>query len=675
MRARRAALGSGGAWPWLALAALVLVSTAARAWAARGISVPWIAPDEMVYSLTGIDLYTHGRLEILGGPTPYYSLLVPAFVGLPLKLGGLDFGYGLLKVLQAFAMSLTAIPVFVWGRTLVRPAWALLAAGLTLAVPGLAYSGFVMTEVLFYPALTVAAWAMASALARPTPRAQALLVAAVVAAAAVRLQAIVLLPAFAGALLLHAALTRSWSHARRLLPALAALGAIAAVWFGWRLAAGRPVLGGYVAVTEVSYSVVQAAKFVVYHAASVLLLTGILPVCAVLVLLVRGLAGGERSPRAAALLAVAGSMLGCFVVEVGVFASQHVGALAERDLLALAPVLFLGFALWLERGGPGGYAVTAAVALGAAVVLLTLPLKPLVAPEAGPNAFTLIPLVRLRLLTSVRTMEVVFSIGVAVALLAFVLLPRRRIVLLGAVVLAALAAASVSASTYVVRQAELQRIWFLGPTPRWIDEDTNAPTTYVNAGHTLWPGVWQTVFWNRRVTRVDNLPGGSVVGPLPQHELDPDTQGRVQDNRSPQPAYAVAPLTVTLAGEPVTQIGSPGLLADLRLWRVNPPLRVLSQSDGLQGNGDIDAGGVGTLTGFGCRQGGTFLVTLLIKQPQDVVLSRNGVIFRRLRFPSPGPNEVWRGQIPAVSAGDGTCRLEVRPTGLLGTTTFTFQPA
>ena len=34
---------------WAALAALVLVSTAFRAWAAVEVPVPWIAPDEMVY--------------------------------------------------------------------------------------------------------------------------------------------------------------------------------------------------------------------------------------------------------------------------------------------------------------------------------------------------------------------------------------------------------------------------------------------------------------------------------------------------------------------------------------------------------------------------------------------------------------------------------------------------
>src|SRR5689334_7886635 len=172
-----------------ALVALVLLSAGFRAWAARQVPVPWIAADEMIYGLLGFSLYHTGHLAILGGPTPFYSLLVPVFAGLPLSIGSFAFGYGLLKLVQAAAMSLAAVPVYLWGTRLVSRRQALLAAALTLAAPGLAYSGLVMTEVVFYPLLTLAAWATAAALARPTRRAQVLLVAVTVATASARLQA------------------------------------------------------------------------------------------------------------------------------------------------------------------------------------------------------------------------------------------------------------------------------------------------------------------------------------------------------------------------------------------------------------------------------------------------------------------------------------------------------
>ncbi len=58
--------------------------------------MPRVIPDEMVYGLVGQSLYHSGSLEILGGPTPFYSFVFPAFVGLPLSLSDLELGYALL---------------------------------------------------------------------------------------------------------------------------------------------------------------------------------------------------------------------------------------------------------------------------------------------------------------------------------------------------------------------------------------------------------------------------------------------------------------------------------------------------------------------------------------------------------------------------------------------------
>ena len=105
------------------LVGLVAVSTALRALAAENVPGPWIAPDEIVYTLLGRSLWQHGSLTILGGPTPYYSFLFPAFAGLPLSIGGIGFGYGLLKILQALVMSLAAVPVYLWGRSFMARRW------------------------------------------------------------------------------------------------------------------------------------------------------------------------------------------------------------------------------------------------------------------------------------------------------------------------------------------------------------------------------------------------------------------------------------------------------------------------------------------------------------------------------------------------------------------------
>src|SRR5919199_1038003 len=158
---------------------------------------------------------------------------VSALVGPLLAFGNLQLGYTLLKALQALVMSLTAVPVFLWARSPVPPRYALLA----LAVPGLAFAGFVMTEVAFYPMLCLAAWAMARALERPTAGRQALALAGIGVATLTRLQAIALVPALVLAILIKAALDRTWLRGlRRFAPLVGALVGLAAVGVAVKLA-------------------------------------------------------------------------------------------------------------------------------------------------------------------------------------------------------------------------------------------------------------------------------------------------------------------------------------------------------------------------------------------------------------------------------------------------------
>ena len=94
------------------LVLLVVVSAALRLGAARAIPGPFIAPDEMVYSLLGRSLWSDGSLSILGADIGFYSLLYPAFVGLPLSVGSLRTGFELLQAVQAVVRY---DPVSVWG--------------------------------------------------------------------------------------------------------------------------------------------------------------------------------------------------------------------------------------------------------------------------------------------------------------------------------------------------------------------------------------------------------------------------------------------------------------------------------------------------------------------------------------------------------------------------------
>ncbi len=657
---------------WVALAALVLVSTALRAWAAVSVPVPWIAPDEMVYGLLGRSLYLHGSLEILGGPTPYYSLLTPALVGFPLSAFGLVTGLDVVQGLQAFVMSLAAVPAYLWARSLVSARWALVAAALTVAVPGLTYAGLLMSEVLFYPLLLVAAWAGAEAIARPTRKAQALLVLAVLAVCATRVQAIVLLPALATAALVDGWIARSWSGLQRLVPAAGALGGLVVAWLGYRLAAGGSALGSYEVLANTSFSAGAAARYVLYHAASLLILCGLFPLTAVALLLVRALRRGEPDPRARAYVAVASSLSVWLVVEVGIFTSRYSDRIVERNLIGLAPVLFVGFVLWIERGVVGGYLARAAVAALAAVVLVLLPLDRYVNIFGMHDAMTLVPFYDLSTATSMDTLEAVYPavVGVAAAALAFA--PRAWLRWTPLLLVVAFAGASVASSRFTVQQAQRQQVVFLGEHPNWVDRKAEGSVAYLYDGEPSWPGVWQTVFWNQRIDRVYDLSRVEVPGPLPQAhaEVRPDGTLFVPPSARQPGDYAVVSTWTTLFGEKLKGVKQVALTqAGLRLWQVDPPLRMRDRISGLQVNGDIFATITARLEAFACRTG-TFRLTVIPKQPQTVEIRVNGRLVRRLTFAE--ATSSWHGDFPANGRG-GECTFEVTPTGLLGTTVFQFD--
>jgi Dolichyl-phosphate-mannose-protein mannosyltransferase len=659
---------------WGALGALVLVSAGLRAWAALEVPVPWIAPDEMVYGLLGRGLYEHGSLDILGGPTPFYSLLTPVFVGLPLSVLDLATGYDLVHGLQALAMSLAAVPVYLWSRSLVSRRSAFVAAALAVAVPGMTYAGLLMTEVLFYPLLVLATWAAAETIARPTPRTQALLVLAVAAVAATRLQAIVLLPAFATAAVLDAVMARSWSRLRSLWPAAAGLAGLLVAWLVWRLASGEGALGGYEVVAQTSYSVGGAAKYVVYHLADLLVLCGLFPACAVAALLVSGLRRRELEPRVRAYAAVASSVTVWLVVEVGIFASRYSDRLVERNLIGLGPILFVGLVLWLERGESTARIERWVIAAVAVAVLLVLPVKRLVTIYTTHDAMTLIPLYKLLQASSPDTLVAVYSAVAVLAAVAFAVAPGRYLRVVPVVLLVAFGLASILSSRFVADEARAQQRTFLGDDPRWIDHAGAKRAAYLYDGEPSWNGVWETVFWNERIDRVYDLGGDEVPGPLPQAHVQTEGDGTVfvPPSGLKEAKYAVASNWIELRGDRVAQVTQQGLSqAGLVLWKLDRPLRVLSRVSGLQVNGDIYARDKGRLVVYACNNG-TFSVTLIIKEPEVVDIRIDGRNVRHLAFPSPKENETWHGDLPVTGHGGGPCTLEVAPTGLVGTTVFTF---
>nr|MBA3376498.1 hypothetical protein [Actinomycetota bacterium] len=228
-----------------AVGAIVLFSATLRFAVARSFDVPWIAPDEMIYGLVGQSLWESGTLTIRDAAVPYYSLLTPALVGLPLAASDLARGLAVAQALQALAMSLVAVPVYLWGTRIVGTRWALGAAVLAVLPPALWYGGLLMTEALFYPLVTASLLALARMLEQPTLERQGVFLLLTSAAAAVRLQALLLLPALLVAVGLYAWFGRSTTIVRRVAPVLG-LVALATTALVAVYASGRSdLLGAY----------------------------------------------------------------------------------------------------------------------------------------------------------------------------------------------------------------------------------------------------------------------------------------------------------------------------------------------------------------------------------------------------------------------------------------------
>jgi len=644
------------------LGGIVVLSTLLRYWAASQVPTPWILPDEVLYAELGRSLYHSGSFEILGQPVRFYSLVYPALVGLPLSLGDTALGYSLLKPLQALVMSLAAVPTFLWARTLMGRWWALAAAAIALTVPGLVYSGLMMTEVAFYPIAALALWLAARALVRPSLANQALAVGGILLASATRLQAVVLAPGFATALVLLAAFERRPRLILRFWPALGGLAVAGAAWAAFRLTGGASasgLLAGYQAAGETHYSVSDALLYARWHLADLLLMTGIVPACALVLLLVRALGGRESSPAARAYVAVASATTAWVVLEVGIFASRHVGRLAERDLLGLVPMLFVGLCLWLARGSPRPRIATVLVGAGALLVVLALPVGKLVSLAAIPDAFTLIPLYRLQVHSPSADLQLVVDLVAAAGVSAFLFWPRRHAWALVAVIGLAYAGVSVSAGRVVAAQATYTRQTTLGASPDWIDRATPRPVTFLYSGEALFSTVWENLFWNHRIQNVNVLDPARVFGlnPDQQPAVGPLPDGSLvltqQAGRAATADDVVSPAQVQVNGDQLTYAYGPALI----LWRTHPPFRLSTwRKEELRPDRTLARL---RFVVYACR-GGTLRLQAFSPVAQPVTIS-SGRHKERLTMAA---GAQWRRTIH-VQAGDasgkGECDVDIRP--------------
>ena len=641
-----------------ALPGIVGVSMLLHWLAARRLHGLWIMPDEAIYAERSLAFWRHGTLPLLHGQGAGYGVLYPIIAGLPLSRGGFAYGDALLKIVQALAVSLAAVPVYLYGRRIMRREYALLAAALTVASPLLLYSGLVMTEVLFYPLAALALLAVANAVATATLGDQWVALALVGVALLVRVQAVVFVLVFALAVLVDTLLRRERSRLRSFMPLWLVLAACTA-----SVALAPGVFGSYAGTLRGSYPLGRALTLGFDHLSYLALSTGVIPSLALVLLVLEAVRGREHEPRARALLVVTACASLLIIAQVGFFAARYAPHLLGRDLASLPPLLFLTLALWASRGAPRAVVGSSLAAFGLLCVLLLAPWNRLADASAVPDTFEIDLLQRLHGLSPVDAVTVGSLCALALALA----LPRRLALLLPLLVGAALTTSSVIVSKDIAGLVEQTQTAVVGSPPDWIDRAVQSPVAYLYDGEAYWNGVWQERFWNPRIDHVYDAWPAAVPGPMPQAELTIPNDGRL----SIAERYIVATDPHVFVGTPIAHLALFGSdTSGLTLWRLKRPARLSLVEQGVQPNGDITDTAIVNV--YDC-QGGQLELTLLPKATHllRILLDGRLVLERRI-----DKKPVWHGtlHIPA-SRTSRNCTFTIEGQSLLGSTRIAFAPS
>jgi hypothetical protein len=602
MLARHRTLVSVGGLSLLFFAAFLV-----RYWVARQIVSPWIVSDEYTYARAARDAAANGLSGLFSDipttfPGIYPRLISPAWM----LFDSAGAPYAAAKALNVLLMTFAGVLVYVLGRRFLERRFALTAAVLTLLLPPLLYSSVLRTENAFFPAFTLSMLAITAALERPTTLRQLLVFVPIALTWLVRVQAIVLL----GILPLAVALKflfdaralpggarEAVRRARAYLPWAIVYATGGVVYLVYANVQGKPlnsVLGGYYGVTEVEYSLRTAAEWITYHFGELMLLVAVAPASALIIVVGHALRRGTDTTAAErAFLAAAVAALVVVPAQVGLYASHFISRVEERNMFHVAPLMLLAFALWLQRGMPRPARLAAVAAIVPIALLLTLPLETLLNIGILSDTFSLIPFLSVVQHPSggLGAAQVLLALGALIAGIVFATVPRRIGILLvpllvGSALLVITTWAFRSIDTYA---ANFRASAGAGDDVSWIDRRVG-PNATVGAvfGGDADPDrarsvLLHTWFWNRSLKVVFKTVPVDLLS-LPQHNATVLPDGVVSPSPPrDMPEYMVADLNTPIAGQVIARTGSHVL------YRVAPPLRIASQTEGLYADGWMSA--------------------------------------------------------------------------------------
>ena len=371
--ARRSAAGLERVLAAVPLLSLFVWACLIYAWQAWAVVTPFIFTDELEFTQLARSIAETGHPARRGQPYGFGSLAVllmaPAWL-----IDNVGTAYDAAKYLNVVAMTAAAFPAYGLAR-MVAGRWpALFAAAATVAIPAFVYSSLLLEEPLAYTVSTLALFLLAKAFAT---RSRGWIAAAVVAAAIAPLarSQLAVIPAIGVACLLvyawRGGAVRRWRSrwTRGDWVGGITLALVAVVLFSTimgHLSFSWLVATGYYKQRMLEYGIWAGGAFAIG--------LGVLPVIAGLAALARPKDEPRTPERVAFVTVLATSIVGfgLYTAIKAAYISYSFSTLVvERNLIYLAPLLFAGTAMWLDRPRfrPGALAlatlVTGLLVLGA----------------------------------------------------------------------------------------------------------------------------------------------------------------------------------------------------------------------------------------------------------------------------------------------------------------------
>jgi hypothetical protein len=493
--------------------------------AATGLSVltervrDWfVMTDELLYERLAISI---GRGHLL---PEVHGTIIPALNHLYPLLIAPAFAHGLVPgslreahILNAWLMSSACIPAILLARRVCDREWLPYFVGaLTICMPWIFYSSFLLTEVAAYPAFVWALLAMQRCVAEPSRRNDVFALLGLALAFFARTQFAVLVAVLPVAVLsFSVARRRPVLAEHRLLVGVYSLLAVVAVVLA---SVGRlsSVFGVYSVIAGGDLFPAGMGSSLLAHLALFSVGVGVLPLVVALGWLLANTVDPPGDADAHAFAAVGLAALGALLLEVASY-DQRLGIayVHDRYLLYLVPLVLVACAAAAARRPPAWALVAPAalVALGFGIGGLSQLLW--TDPLARVNADTpMVKVVRplLHVVGSLGAVRIVLALATLAPAVLFALLPRRAF---AAALTVFLGVALPVETAYVFRslfgtlgEASRPLTGDQGETFSWVDRTVTPAGRVTMVPYAADPNyfvsqqVWRDLeFWNRSVVR------------------------------------------------------------------------------------------------------------------------------------------------------------------------------